>query len=65
MDVQQARIFGNIAFARGDRRSPSQDAAFMDGLTGVPIGGGIPLSRSWLNGWDEAHLAAALLPAIA
>ncbi len=58
MDVQQARIFGNVAFARGNQRAPAFDADFLAGLAGVRVGDGVPLSMAWLNGWDQANLAA-------
>lgn len=54
-----ARVYGSIAYAKGERAIPATCPECMALLEGMPIGGdGLKVMSAWVAGWTEANLAA-------
>lgn len=56
-DTRNARILGNIAFAKGIKSAPVLDVDFMATLKGCSLDEGIAAMKAWIAGWHEANLA--------
>lgn len=59
--VESARIFGQIAFARGAKAVPALDANVMPLMSGVKPGEALPILSAWAAGWHEANIAAPIV----
>ena len=59
-NIQQAKAFGAITFARGISHAPALDANMMEMLKGRKVGDPrtIQEMKAWHRGWHEANLAA-------
>jgi len=58
--VEQARLLGSLAYAKGVTCSPCLDASMMQMLEGRKVGDPRNMAelKAWHKGWMEANLAA-------
>ena len=59
--VASAKIFGQIAFARGAKAVPALDANVLPLMAGVKPGEALPILKAWAAGWHEANMAAPIV----
>jgi hypothetical protein len=59
-NVQAAKTFGAIAFAKGMQAVPAFDADLLAMLAGREVGDTrtIPEMKAWVSGWHQANAAA-------
>jgi hypothetical protein len=53
LEINTARVWGNIACANGKKRVPAFDSDLNAMLSGRAIGESTAIVKAWLEGWDE------------